>query len=306
MPTTLPLTGLLAATHTPFHADGSLNADAIEKQAAHVMAAGCAGVFIGGTTGESHSLTLEERRTLAQRWMEVARGTPLRVVVHVGSNCLEDARVLAAQAGQLGAAAISALAPSYFKPRDVATLVACAAHIAAAAPATPFYFYDIPPFTGVNLPTPEFLAQARERIPTLAGLKFSNSDLMAFQLCLRAPGGPWTVPFGCDEFLLAALALGATCAVGSTYNFAAPIYTRLIAAFERGDLATARDEQFRSARLVQTLARHGFMGAAKALMGMLGVEVGPARLPHTNPTPEQRAQLRQELDAMGFFAWLKR
>ena len=296
----------MAATHTPFHADGSLNVGAVEKQAAHLLGDGVSTVFIGGTTGESHSLSLEERRALAQRWTEVARGTPMRVIVHVGANCLEDARALATQAEQLGAIAISALSPSYFKPRDVPTLVACAAHIAAAAPQTPFYFYDIPPFTGVSLSMPDFLAQARDRIPTLAGLKFSNSDLLSFQLCLHADGGRWTVPFGCDEFLLAALALGATCAVGSTYNFAAPIYTRLIAAFARGDLATAREEQFRSVRLVQLLAGYGFMGAAKALMEMRGVPVGPARLPHTNPPPEQTAKLRGELEALGFFDWIRR
>lgn len=298
-----PLTGLVAAAHTPFLADGSLHLGAVEKQAAHLFADDIFTVFIGGTTGECHSLSLEERRALAQRWAEVARGSAMRVIVHVGSNCLEDARALAAQAQELGAIAIAAFSPSYFKPRDVSTLVACAAHIAAAAPATPFYFYDIPIFTGVNLPTPDFLAQARGRIPTLAGLKFSNPDLMAFQLCLRAEGGPWSVPFGCDEFLLAALALGATSAVGSTYNFTAPIFHRLLAAFERGDLATAREEQFRAVRLVQLLAGHGFMGAAKAVMEMLGVQVGPARLPHTNPSPEQRARLRGELEALGFFDW---
>jgi N-acetylneuraminate lyase len=305
MPIHQTLTGLIAATHTPFHADGSLNLAIVEKQNAHLFATGVRGVFIGGTTGESHSLTLEERRALAQRWVEVAQGTEMKVIVHVGGNCLEDARALAAQAEQLGAAAISALSPSYFKPRDVKALVDCAAHVAAAAPKTPFYFYDIPPFTNVSLPMPDFLAQARERIPTLAGLKFSNADLMSFQLCLRAEGGPWTVPFGCDEFLLAALSLGATSAVGSTYNFAAPVYTRLIAAFQRGDLAAAREEQFRSVLLVKLLAGYGFMGAAKALMGILGVEVGPARLPHTNLTPEQITKLRGELETLGFFDWLR-
>jgi N-acetylneuraminate lyase len=237
--------------------------------------------------------------------MEVVRGTPMQVIVHVGSNCLEDARTLANQAEQLGAFAISAVAPNYFKPRDVAALVECAAHIASAAPKTAFYWYDIPSFTHLNHSMPEFLAQAGGRIPTLAGVKFSNSDLMAFQLCLHAPGGPWTIPFGIDEFLLAALALGATSAVGSTYNVAAPIYTRLIAAFQRGDLAAARAEQLRSARLVQVLASYGFMSAMKALMGMLGVDVGPARLPHTPLTPERLAKLRAELEALGFFAWVQ-
>src|SRR6185295_8538480 len=92
------LHGLVAATHTPFHADGSLNLDVIEKQAAHLLANGVKFAFIGGTTGESHSLALDERRALAQRWREVAHGSELKVIVHVGGNCLADARTLAAQA----------------------------------------------------------------------------------------------------------------------------------------------------------------------------------------------------------------
>ena len=299
------LRGLVAATHTPFHADGSLNLAVVEKQCAYLLANSVTSVFIGGTTGESSSLSLDERRSLALRWTEVARGTPMRVVVHVGANALADARVLAADAEQLGAHAIAALAPSYFKPRSLDALIACATEIAAAAPATPFYFYDIPSMTGVSFPMGDFLAQARECIPTLAGIKFTNPDLMSLQLCLHADGGAWDVPFGCDEFLLAALALGATGAVGSTYNFAAPIYTRLIAAFQRGDLAAARAEQFRSVRLVQLLSGIGFMGAAKAVMGMLGVAVGPARLPNGTPTPEQIVSLRSSLETMGFFDWIK-
>lgn len=297
------LHGLIAATHTPFHADGTLNLAVVERQADHLQANGVQTVFIGGSTGESHSLSLQERRALSDRWFEVTRGTSFRVVVHVGSNCLGDARELAAHAEAHEACAVSALAPSYFKPRDVALLVESAAHVAAAAPQTPFYFYDIPALTGVHCSMPEFLELAQERIPNLAGLKFTNPDLAAYQLCLSSNERGWDVPWGTDETLLAALAVGARGAVGSTYNFAAPLYHRLWRAFEDGRLEDARREQQRSVRMVQTLARPGYFGAAKAVMGMLGVPVGPARLPLANPTPAQILSLRSELEAMGFFEW---
>src|SRR4051794_31681447 len=129
MKPTRPLHGLVAATHTPFHVDGSLNLSIIEQQAAHLAKSGVGTVFIGGTTGESSSLSLEERKQLAQRWTEVARDVPLRVVVHVGSNCLPDSRALAAHAEELGAVAISALAPSYFKPRALDVLIAYCAEV---------------------------------------------------------------------------------------------------------------------------------------------------------------------------------
>jgi N-acetylneuraminate lyase len=300
-----PLTGLVAATHTPFHADGGLNLAAVERQAELLLRHGVAAAFVGGSTGESQSLTVGERLALAQRWAEVARGTPLRVVVHVGSNCLADARTLAAQAQALGATAIAALAPSYFKPRTLEALAACCAEVASAAAGLPFYFYDIPALTGVALPMPEFLDLAAEAVPTLAGLKFTNPDLLAYQRCLRCRGGAFDVPWGTDEYLLAALALGAAGAVGSSYNFAAPLYQRLLAAFARGDLAAARAEQYRSVQLIHLLAGYGYLGAAKVVMGLLGVDVGPARLPNVSPTPEQAARLRADLESLGFFDWVR-
>ena len=304
MKPTHPLHGLVAATHTPFGSDGSLSLSVVEQQAAHLLKNGVQAVFIGGSTGESHSLTLQERLDLVRRWFEVIKGTDIRVVVHAGSNCLADARTLAAQAEKLGAVSISALAPSYFKPRSIDQLIACCAFVAAAAPETPFYFYDIPVLTNVCFSMPDFLEQARDRIPTLAGLKFTNPDLMAYQYCLRANGGDWDLPFGVDEHLLGALAMGARGAVGSGFNFAAPVYNRLLTAFAAGDLEAARAEQFRGVQLIHLLASFGYMGAAKATMGMLGVNVGPARLPNASLDEAQAAALRTGLESLGFFDWV--
>jgi N-acetylneuraminate lyase len=299
------IVGLVAATHTPFDGDGGLHLAAVETLADHLALSGVNTVFVGGSTGECHSLTVDERLALARRWSEVVRGTQLRLIVHVGCNCLADARTLAAAAQADGVSAISALAPSYFKPKTMDDLVACAAEIAGAAPQLPFYFYDIPSMTGVQFPMPDFLDAAGERIPTLTGIKFTNPDLMAFQKCLHSHKGRFDVPWGVDEYLLAALALGARGAVGSSYAFAAPLYLRVMAAFSRGDLATARAEQFRSVRLIELLARYGYMAAAKAVMGFLGVDVGAARLPHAQLTADNKKRLQVDLEKLGFFDWLQ-
>ena len=128
---------------------------------------------------------------------------------------------------------------------------------------------------------------------------------MAYQLCLRAGGGRWDLPFGFDEHFLGALAMGAKGAVGSGFNFAAPIYQRLLKAFAAGDLESARAEQFRGVQLIQLLANYGYMAAAKAVMKMLGVDVGPARLPNTNLSTDQMNELRRKLEALGYFEWIK-
>ena len=303
MKPTHPLHGLVAAVHTPFTREGVLNLSVVERHAAHLTATGIRTAFVGGSTGECHSLTLDERRALAECWTTVTRGSNLRVVIHVGANCIADSRNLAAQAEALGASAISALAPSYFKPRSLDALIACCAEIASSAPSTPFYFYDIPAMTGVSLSMPEFLRRAPEFLPTLVGLKFTNPDLMAYLQCLRS-SGHWDIPWGIDEWMLGALATGARGAVCSSYNFAAPLYHRIMASFEQSDFESARAAQHQSTQLIALLSRYRYMGAAKALMQMLGVDVGPARLPNTNLSPNEAGQLRSELEKLGFFEWI--
>lgn len=293
------LHGLVAAVHTPMHPDGSLNLDAVEKQSEFMQEQQIRWVFVGGSTGESHSLSLNERIALAERWSQVRRGTNLGMVVHVGCNSLTDAQSLAAHAQKIGADAVSALSPSYFKPRTLELLVDCCRMIAQAAPECPFYFYDIPVLTGVQFSMPQFLESAAKSIPNLVGLKFTNSDLASYLRCLKMNDGRWDLPWGIDEHLLGAWATGAQGAVGSSYNFAAPIYQRLIRAFQAGDLATAQNEQLASVRLIELLASYGYMGAAKATMEFLGVPVGSPRLPNASLSTDQKHSLYEKLAEFG-------
>lgn len=294
-----PFAGLIPAVLTPFAPNGDLNLSGVEPLARKLVADGVCAVFAGGTTGEFSSLTTDERISLAARWKDVLKGTAVRLVVHVGANSLPDAKALAAHAQSVGAAAIAAVAPSYFKPKSLDVLIEWCAQLASAAPGTPFYFYDIPILTGVALPMAEFLDRAPARVPTLAGVKFTNADLMTLQRLLRAGGGRFDVLYGMDEQLLAALVLGVNGAVGSGYNFAAPLYNRLIVAAQANDLATARDLQYRGVQLVEVLARYGYLSAAKELLRAKGIDLGPVRLPNTDLTPDARAALRRELEALG-------
>lgn len=290
--------GLIAAVHTPFFTDGRLNLDAVAAQADLLQRAEVAGVFVAGTTGEAHSLTVEERMQLATRWVDATAGTPMRVLIHVGHNCLADAVALARHAAQVGCDGIAALAPMYFKPPGVDELVGCCAAIAGAAADVPFYYYEIPSMTGLNLNMVAFLEQARSRIPNLAGLKYSSSDLVQLQECLAVAGDDLQIFFGSDEMLLAAVALGVDAAVGSTYNMAAPLYHQMLAAWAAGDLETARRLQSRSVKLVRTLQAYGIAAAAKAALKPLGVDCGPVRLPLANLTDQAKAELWAELETL--------
>lgn len=294
---------LVAATHTPFHEDGSLAPEIIGAQAAFLAGNGVKTVFITGSTGECSSLTADERLQVYEAWSDAAREHSTYVIAHVGSNSLEDSRVLATRARDLGFSGIAAFAPSYYKPADLNSLISWCAALAAECPDAPFYYYDIPSMTGVSLPVDRFLVEGSQRIPNLAGAKFTNLDLIAYRRSLDAEGGRFDLPWGTDEALLAALATGARGGVGSTYNWAPRLYMKMIEAFEKGDLDEARRLQSVSIRMVDAIAGTGFMGTSKALMRRLGVNVGPARPPLDNPTSVQVDELLTTLEKLGFDEW---
>jgi len=293
------LTGLIAAPFTAMCPDGSLNLALIETQANYLTSQGVRGAFICGTTGEGFSLTTEERMQVGERWMAVAPKS-LAVIVHVAHNSLDESQKLAAHAEQIGAYAIASIGPTFFKPAGVEQLVDFCAPVATAAPTLPFYYYHIPVMTGVYLPMLDFLRAASKRIPNLAGIKFTDENLMSYAQCLNFEDGRYNILFGRDEILLAALALGAKGAVGSTYNYMAPIYHKVMEAFEAGDIQTARKWQMTSIQIIAVMARHGGLPAGKAMMKIQGLDCGPVRPPLKNLTAEQYATLQQELAAVGF------
>jgi N-acetylneuraminate lyase len=295
--------GLVAAPFTPLRSDGALNLEAIPAYALHLQRLGVVGAFICGTTGEGASLTLAERRAVAEKWRQAAP-PGLRVIVHVGHTCLDDARELAAHAQAIGADSIAALAPYFFKPDGVAGLVEWCARIAAAAPQLPFYYYHMPSMTGCNVLVADFLAAAAPRIPNLAGIKFTFEDLEDFGRCLRFADGRYDMLFGRDELLHSALKLGARGAVGSTYNWAAPLYRQVIAAHDRGDEATAVALQAKAVEMIKILVNGGGHPIAnfKRLMRRLNVECGPTRLPLTDPTAEQAAAMLARLEPLACLA----
>jgi N-acetylneuraminate lyase len=293
------LTGLVAAPHTPFHDDGSLNLGIIDRQAASLCENRVSAAFICGTTGEGMSLTVPERRQVAERWVEASRGTGLRVVVNASHLCLGDIRELGAHAAHIGADAFAIMAPSFFRPARLEELVAFCAGSAAAAPGLPFYFYHMPSMTGVSFPMADFLPQAAEHIPNFAGIKFTSEDLMDFNRCRIAGGDSLEVLFGRDEILLSALALGATGAIGSTYNFCAAIYHDVIAAYRAGDLPAAQRHQARAMEMVAVLNRYGGLGAGKAMMALNGIDCGPVRLPLRRLGPAEMRGLQEDMERLG-------
>ncbi|KAM7410125.1 hypothetical protein PAMA_001531 [Pampus argenteus] len=244
-------------------------------------------IFVNGTTGESMSLTVAERQILAEEWCQKAKGKMDQVIVHVGCMSLKDSQELARHAAQIGADGIAVISPSFFKPSTADVLRTFLQEVSLVAPSLPFYYYHIPAFTGVNVLAKDVLEGIEDLIPSFRGVKFSGSNLMDFGQCVSYSRPHWSILYGMDEQLLAALALGAQGAVGSTYNYIGCHINKLISAFEKGNLVQARTIQFKMQELISYAIKQGFdVGVNKQLMSEVsGLSLGPPRLP-VKPCPE--------------------
>lgn len=299
------LQGLIAAPFTPMNADGSVALDRIEQVAAHLVQTGVKGAFVCGTTGESLSLTVDERMKIAARWMDVSSGR-IKIIVHVGDNSQMNSIALAVHAQKIGAAAISAMPTCFFKPADVKSALDWIAPVAAAAPGVPFYYYHIPSMTGVSISMEKLLqAASRMNIPTFHGIKFTHYDLPEYQQCLNVDDGRYDISFGRDEALLGAVAMGAKSAVGSTYNYSAAIYLKMIKAFQAGDVAQAQLWSYRAIQAIDILCKYGGLRCGKAIMSLIGLDLGPVRAPLSTLSDQEKTSLRTDLEQVGFFEWIK-
>ncbi|WP_353719155.1 dihydrodipicolinate synthase family protein [Dyadobacter sp. 676] len=292
--------GLIAALFTPFHSDGSVHYELLPPLAEHLISSRISGIFICGSNGEGPNLTLEERMRIAETVIDAGKGR-LRNIVHVGHASIAEARKLARHAQEAGADAISSVAAFYFKPTSVQNLADCMTDIAAGAPQLPFYYYHIPSLTGFSVDVLDLMGIAKKQIPNFAGIKYTAATLWEYQECLNFDQGRYDVLYGFDENHLPALAMGAKGAIGSTFNFAAPFYLKVREYFEAGDMERARRQMLFCVEMVRIVVQYPPIPAQKAVMKMLGFDMGPCRLPLTALPDDQYEALRRQLAGIGFF-----
>lgn len=295
--------GLIDAPFTPFHENGDLNLEPIEKYAAMLQKNGLQGVFINGSSGEGYMLTTEERMQLAERWLKVAP-QGFKVIVHVGSCCLRESQKLAAHAQEIGAWGIGSMAPPFPKIVRIEELVKYCEAIAKSAPDLPFYYYHIPAFNGAFLPMLELLKAVDGRISNFAGIKYTFESLYEYNQCRLYKNGKYDMLHGQDETILPSLAQGgAQGGIGGTTNYNGRELVGIIEAWKNGDIETAREKQNFSQEVINVICRYrGNIVGGKRIMKLLGFDLGPNRVPFQNMTNEEEQQMKKELEAINFFA----
>lgn len=294
--------GLIDAPFTPFDAEGNVNLEPIPAYAAMLKANGLKGVFVNGSSGEGYMLTDDERKRLAVAWLDAAP-EGFKVIVHVGSCCLRSSRELARHAAEHGAWGIGAMAPPFPRIGRIEELVKYIEGIASAAPDLPFYYYHIPAFNGAYLPMIDLLRAVDGRVPNFAGIKYTFESLYEYNQCRLYSDGKYDMLHGQDETILPCLAMGgARGGIGGTTNYNGRELTGILDAWKRGDLEAAREHQNFAQDVINVICRYrGNIVGGKRIMKLIGLDLGPNRVPFRNMTDEEEAAMKAELEAIDFF-----
>ena len=287
--------GATPAMATPLTADGlQVNLPVVDQLIDFLIVAGVKGLFVGGTTGEGILLETEQRRRLHERAMKAIAGR-VPALIHVGANTTAESVALAAHAQAIQADAIVAVTPSFYPMTDAA-LAGYFGDLAAAAPGTPLLAYDIP-HMAVNGVSPALLASLARDLPAFAGIKTSNQDAQAIRRLTDATPAGHIVLAGNERIALGSLALGASGLISGLSTAVPEPFVRLTAAFFRGDLAAAQDQQRRINAMLDLIPAGVRIGALKSLLDQRGIDAGP-------PVPPRPALSADQWPAWPDFARL--
>lgn len=295
------LKGLIAAPFTPMNADGSLNTKLVPSYYEMLKENNVNGAFINGSTGEGVSLTFDEKKQVTEAWAACTEKDPtFKVISLLGGNCIRECIALAKHAAEQGLFAVAITSPFYFKPKSVGVLAEICIEIANSVPDLPFYYYHIPVLTGVSFNMHSLLQLVDGKAGNFVGIKYTHEDLMDFHNCITYKNGKYDMLWGRDETMLSALPLGAKGAVGSTFNYAAPIYYQLMDAFNEGDMAAAGKLQKKAIDMIELLGKYGGIATGKAYMKMIGLDCGDFRLPVKNMNSDQFELFKSDVADLQF------
>ena len=282
---------VLTAMVTPFKADGSVDYDRYRELAAFLVDNGSDGVVVFGTTGESPTLSDEEKLELLATALD-AVGDRATVVAGAGTYSTAHSIHLTERAHELGAHAILVVAPYYNKPPARGIVE----HFRAIAAATdrPVIAYNIPSRVVVNI-EPTTFAELRE-IPNVTAVKQAHDDLDEARAIVDLGFDLYS---GDDNILFPFLRLGGVGVISVIAHVVGPQLKAMCRAYKDGDEEGAKriDEELEAAYEILKVAINPI--PVKAALNMLGHEVGGHRLPLVPPTPEELARVRDCLERTG-------
>ena len=291
------LAGMHAALMTGLDDEGGFSPDRQRALDDYVLRQGLAGLYVGGSSGESGLLGTDELLAQQEVVADDAKGTTL--IAHVGAPSLRDSIRLARNAAKLGYHGLSALPPHSYPFTD-AEILAYYRDLQAATD-LPLIVYEVPVRTGRPIGF-EVLVEVLG-LPNVAGIKFTSNDMFKLSMLRRARPDS-TMFFGFDEIYLSGAVLGADGGIGTTYNLLGKLYVALDRAIRAGDLAQAQRLQTVSARFVEALLPIGVLPGMKAGFRAIGIEIGATRAPMAARTDDGDARMAEIMARPEFAEWV--
>ena len=281
--------GVCTALVTPFLKD-TVNYPMLEQLLRRQYDAGIRALVICGTTGESATLTDEEKLTMF-RYAKKSGPEDLRIIAGTGSNSTAHAIALSQAAQDAGADGLLVVSPYYNK----ATPEGLYLHYAAIASSVqiPVILYNVPSRTGVDIPVEVY--RRLSKIPNIAGVKEASSDIRKIARIRSQCPDHFTVWCGNDDLAVAAMALGAKGLISVVSNIEPEITGSMIGAALDGDFDTATALQLSLLPLIDALFQEVNPIPVKAAMAIIGYDCGSCRMPLCSPSEETSALLKDLL-----------
>lgn len=288
--------GAGVAIVTPMCEDGKVNYEKLEEILEFQIANSTDAIIICGTTGESSTLTHGEHlQTIKFTIDKVAKRVP--VIAGTGSNCTETAIMMSKEAASYGADALLLVTPYYNK----ATQKGLIAHYTAVAnevPDTPIIMYNVPSRTGCNIQPATAVALAKN-VKNIVGIKAASGDLSQIAKMMSMADGCIELYSGNDDQVLPILSVGGL-GVISVLSNVAPKYTHdMVMKYFEGDTAGATEMQLKAIPLINALFCEVNPIPVKEAMNLMGMNVGPLRMPLTEMEPANRELLAKAMKDFG-------
>ncbi|HLS22666.1 MAG TPA: 4-hydroxy-tetrahydrodipicolinate synthase [Pseudogracilibacillus sp.] len=285
---------LITAMVTPFNAEGEIDYEATSKLIDHLIANGTDSLVVAGTTGESPTLSTEEKLSLFQHVVKEVDGR-IPVIAGTGSNDTKSSISLTKEAESLGVDGIMVVAPYYNRPSQEGLYE----HFKVIAEATtlPVMVYNIPGRTAVNMDVDTIVRLSE--IDNIFSVKEASADLDAMTEIISRTDDDFVLYSGDDSLTLPVLAIGGQGTVSVSSHVVGNDMKAMINAFHSGDIQEASKLHQKLLPTFKAMFSAPSPTPLKAVLNLIGVPVGDVRLPLVPLTEEQLAQLKKDIQLKG-------
>ncbi len=286
--------GSITAMITPFHKDGSVNFEVLTELLERQVAAGTDAILTLGTTGEYPAMTHEEDAAVVEHTIRVVNGR-VPVMVGSGSNCTATQVEKSVLYQDMGADALLLIAPYYNKANPEGMY----RHFAETADQVhiPCILYNVPGRTGCSIPVS--VVERLSRHPNIAGIKEASGDMSYAMKIARCVGPDFALYSGNDDLTIPLMSIGGSGVISVLANVMPAVCHQIVEDYLGGNQARAVETHLQYLKLMNDLFIEVNPIPVKAAMNMMGLNVGPMRLPLCEMSETHAAILRETMREAG-------